>query len=437
MFKNAILIISVLVFSLILIACSPQQPETVTSAAKKTLNFRITWDSFSGRGEAIRRIVDTYNASPTRKVNIQLVGGNENRDETRRQIDENGSTTIFVLPYRYIMSYGDAGILHDLSAEFDSVEALFHDEIWGLGEMAQQLYGVPWLGHSICLLYNANLLREANVDPDTIDSLNGFVSALERIEQYTNASGVGLVGARHNDISWMVNQFIYGFGSNLVDPKSGKVTINNDKSAKAIAFYRDTLGSMAQPGWEEHTGLEVMQAFLNQEIAFEFQGVWGLTDVYKNGRPFEVGIIEPAKIGLKSEVGPLMLSISAAMSSEDILLAYDFMHYLISVDAQTALMLGEYSPEHDQYYPFRVPMRRDLHETLISKDYAIYLPFIEGFANPSIDVPIPEWELVKTEFYEIGLHQIMTGQLEIDTFLTEIERIATQLIDERRYGNGD
>lgn len=437
MIKRIMLFISAITLSLVLVACSPQQSEPEMPSVKKTLNFRITWDSFSGRGEAIQRIVDTYNANPTRKVDILLVGGNENRDEVGRQLNESGSDTIFVLPYRYIMSYGDAGVLLDLNAEFKSKEDLFYDEIWRLGVMEEKLFGIPWLGHSICLLYNVSLLREANIDPETIVDLDSFVHALKSIEQNTNSSGIGLVGARHNDISWMVNQFIYGFGSKLVDSETGQVMINNDKSAEAIAFYRDVLGDLAQPGWEEHTGIDVMHAFLNQVVAFEFQGVWGLTDIYKNGRPFEVGVIEPARIGIKSEVGPLMLSISTAMSAEDALLAYDFLHYLISVEAQTALMLGEYSPEHDQYFPFRVPMRRDLQKTLISKEYATYLPFVEGFANPSIDVPIPEWELVKTEYYEIGLHQIMTRALTIDSFLSEIERIATQFIDERRYGNGD
>jgi multiple sugar transport system substrate-binding protein len=34
-----------------------------------------------------------------------------------------------------------------------------------------------------------------------------------------------------------------------------------------------------------------MNHFRKQEIAFEFQGVWGVTNIQQNGNPFEVGII--------------------------------------------------------------------------------------------------------------------------------------------------
>ena len=436
--------ISVLIcFCFILNACAADTPGSqnastdVPSVAKKTLNFRITWDSYTGRGEAIKRLVDAYNADPESKVNIHLIGGNEDRIETLHLLEQEGDETIFVLPYRYIKSFGHVELLHSLNTEFAPSAPLFYEDIWQLGADSAELYGIPWIGHSICILYNERLLKQANVVPSDIVSLDSFVEALKRVEQNTEASGVGLVGASHNDVSWMVNQFIYGFGSSLVDSTTGKVVINNEKSTEAIMFYRDVLGEYAQPGWEDHTGIDVMTAFLNQEVAFEFQGVWGLTDIYKNGRPFEVGIIVPSTLGLKSEVGPLMLSLPKSMANEDVILAYDFMHYLISEEAQTALMLGEYSPEHDAYYPFRVPMRKDLHDTLIRNDYADYLPFIEGLANPSVDVPIPEWEQVKSEYYEVGLHQVMAGEVTIDSFLETLERIAIKIIDESGDENGD
>lgn len=443
MIKKEYLISVLICFCLILTSCDVRAPESqhaindASSIAKRTLNFRITWDSYTGRGEAIKRLVDTYNADPESKVNIQLIGGNEDRIETLRLIEQEGDDTIFVLPYRYIKAFGHVERLHSLNAEFASNDTLFYEDIWQLGVDSGQLYGIPWIGHSICILYNEQLLKQANVLPSEIVNLSSFVEALKRIEQNTEVSGIGLVGASHNDVSWMVNQFIYSFGSSLVDSTTGKVVINNEKSAEAIRFYRDVLGEYAQTGWEDHTGIDVMNAFLNQEIAFEFQGVWGLTDIYKNGMPFEVGIIVPSTLGLKSEVGPLMLSLPKSMANEDVILAYDFMHYLITEEAQTALMLGEYSPEHDAYYPFRVPMRKDLNDTLIRNDYATYLPFIEGLANSSIDVPIPEWEQVKTEYYETGLHQVMTGEITIDSFLETLERIAIKLIDESGDENGD
>ena len=417
-------------------ACSnvePKPPENDSGDVPKVeLQFRITWDSFSGRGEAIKTLVDHYNQDPKRKANVTLIGGNENRDETEALLAEKDQNTVYVLPYRYIKHYGSTGMLTELNDDMLDYQNLYYEDIWKLNVVNGDVYGVPWIGHSICLLYNKTLLTQAGVNPADIVDLESFAAALEAVEANTSAKGLGLVGAEHNDLSWMVNQFIYGFGSSLVDEDSGSVSVNNDLSRQAITFYKDVLGSHAQDSWQTDTGVEVMKYFLNQEVAFEFQGVWGLTDVYKNGRPFEVGIIVPSDIGIKSEVGPLMLSIPREMSEENQVAAKDFIEYLISSEAQTKIMLGEYSPEHDTYYPFRLPLRVDLFNTLIKENYEAYLPFIEGMKNPSIDVPIPEWESIKTTLYEVGLHRVMMGELEIETFLTELELQAEQLIKESR-----
>ncbi len=393
------------------------------------LQFRITWDSYSGRGEAIKLLVNDYNQSKTRKANIVLVSGNENKGELEWLLSQENQNTVYVLPYRYIKHYGLLGMLEELSEDIRAYEALFYSDIWALNVVNDALYGVPWIGHSICLLYNEKLLAQAGVDPAEIFDLDSFVAALAMVEAHTMASGIGLVGASHNDLSWMVNQFVYGFGSSLVDTATGEITVNNPLTYQAIYFYKNVLGGYAQDGWVNDTGLDVMKLFLNQEVAFEFQGVWGLTDIYKNGRPFEVGIIVPSNLGIKAEVGPLMLSIPKEMSQENKDAAEHFMAYLISEEAQAKIMLGEYSPEHDTYYPFRLPLRVDLLETLIKDNYNVYLPFVEGMKEPSIDVPIAEWEAVKSDIYETGLHRVMKGELEIDVFLQNLENDARKVMN--------
>lgn len=427
-----LLIITLIVMSIYLTACSNIKPSPPESESKSTeipeIQFRMTWDIFSGRGEAVNTLVDDYNKNSARKAQVTLIGGNENSEEIDKLLTEKDQNTVYVLPYRYIKHYGLEGMLGAMGEHMNTYQDLFYDDIWKLNMVNGELYGIPWIGHSICILYNKSLLRQADVDPEDIVDLDSFASALAKVEARTPAKGIGLVGANHNDLSWMVNQFVYGFGSQLVDEKTGAVTINNPLTLQAIRFYKEVLGNHAQDNWQNDTGVEVMKAFLNQEVAFEFQGIWGLTDIYKNGRPFEVGIIVPSDIGIKSEVGPLMLAIPHEMSEENKEAAEDFIKYLISSEAQAKIMLGEYSPEHDTHYPFRLPLRVDLMDTLIKENYADYLPFIEGMKNPSIDVPIAEWKAVKSEFYEVGLHQVMLGELEIELFLEDLELKANQLI---------
>lgn len=434
-FRTAL--IGLLIMSLVLAGCSQTEKnnsiETTMSSTgqvtKEAIPFRITWADYSGRGVAIQKIVDVYNAQSDKPYEIVLQSGNEDIQEIEGLLASEVEAPIFVLPYRFVKYLGEQAKLIKLTEAFKEEASLFYPELWKLGMADGEVYGIPWLGHSICLIYNKGLLKEAGIDPETIVSLDTFVQALNMIEQKTSAKGVGLVGANHNDISWMVNQFVYGFGATLVDETGTNVMVNNEQAKAALEFYKSTLGAYAQPSWLTDTGVEVMDHFRNQEIAFEFQGVWGVADIAKSGSPFDVGVINLEDIGLYSEVGPMMLSVPVTMSSDKQEEAMRFISYLISTSAQESIMNGEYSPEHDAYYPFRVPVRVDLAESQFFKNYPEYLAFIKGFKKPSVDVPVPKWQTIKDDYYAPGLSQYMKSEITVDAFLKMIETEGNKILN--------
>lgn len=427
--KSAAIRILLLAISLGGCAEIPEKSEPV-APPPEVLQFRITWKPYSGRGEVIQRIVDSYNSSGGQRFSVQLAEGDEDFGTTREALASPNGPDIYVLPYRYIRYFGERGEIADLSGDFGNDRTAYYESIWKLGTVEERVYGIPWLGHSMCLIYNQDLLRKAGIDGKAITDMDSLLDAMAAVEARTTAKGIGLVGANHNDVSWMVNQFISGYGSPLVDASGRKVAVNNEKARAALSFYRDVLGGHAQPGWQNHTGVEVMEAFRNQEVAFEFQGIWGVTDIWKNGREFSVGVISPETVGLHSEVGPMMLALPARISPEKRAGAVDFIRYLISAEAQARIMDGEYSPEHDAYYPFRVPVRKDLTEALVFQKYPEFVPFLKGFENPSVDVPVPGWQLVKEQYYAPGLHEVMTGTLSIDDFLKRIETEGNRILAE-------
>ena len=410
---------------------SSSADEKVAAPASSPVNFRITWTEYSGRGEAIGAIVDAYNGQNTGGSTIAMLGGDEDINAIQSLMETNPGT-VFVLPYRYVKYLGKAGLLADLTSSFQDSKALFYPEIWNLGTVDGASYGIPWLGHSMCLLYNKSLLSKAGVVPDSINSMQALLDAIEAVEQKTDAQGIGLVGADSNDVSWMVNQFIYGFGSSLISADGKAVAMNTGSAKDALLYYRDVLGMHAQPTWKNDTGVEVMACFRKQEIAFEIQGIWGVTDIQKNGDPFDVGVISMKDVGLCSEVGPMMLSLPTAMSAAMKQDALQFLHYMISEPAQEKIMDGEYSPEHDTCYPFRTPIRIDMADDTNIKNNPGYVKFIEGFQNPSIDVPVPAWETIKTEVYQPGLHRFMLGEITADDLLNKLETEGNKILGEQK-----
>lgn len=409
------------------------QPTTEITEPNKVLNFRITWKSYSGRGEAIKKIVESYNTLRQTPYQVTVMDGDEDLNtieillsagsntDTSTDTDLSNTVDIYMLPYRYVQYLGGDNKLDDLTEDFMAEKNNFYETIWKLGVVEEKVCGIPWLGHTMGLIYNKNLLDKAGVDPSQIDNMDTLVVACEQIEAATDAKGIGLVGAEHNDVSWMVNQFIYGFGGSLVSEDGSTVTINSEQSKEALEFYKNILGNHAQESWKTDTGVEVMDAFRNQAIAFEIQGLWGITDIWKSGNPFETGVISLDSIGLYPEVGPMMLALPSNLDQQKRAAAINFIHYLISAQAQEQIMDGEYSPEHDAYYPFRLPVRTDSANSTFFDEYPEFTEFLTGFGKPSIDVPVPLWQKIKDEYYAPGLHQVMEDQISIEDFLKNIE----------------
>ena len=59
-----------------------------------------------------------------------------------------------------------------------------------------------------------------------------------------------------------------------------------------------------------------------------------------------------------------------------------------------------------------------------------YVPFIAGFENPSIDVPVPKWQTIKDEYYAPGLHKVMKGEMSVSDFLKTIQVKGDEILAE-------
>ena len=59
---------------------SQLQPTSETGKPEQTLNFRITWKTYSGRGEAIKKIVEEYNEQGQIPYQVTVTDGDEDFD---------------------------------------------------------------------------------------------------------------------------------------------------------------------------------------------------------------------------------------------------------------------------------------------------------------------------------------------------------------------
>ncbi|MCK5129368.1 MAG: extracellular solute-binding protein [Clostridiales bacterium] len=367
-------------------------------------------------------IVEGFNNSQD-NIHVTMLGGSEDKDEYLQALSSD-TVDVYVMPYRFIRNSSISTELYPLTDYFSNEADKYYETIIELVETKKGIMGVPWIGHSMGIVFNKELVNQAEIDPYKWKTTQDLLEACMAVDTMTESKGLGLVGADHHDVTWMLSQFIYTYGGRLMEldenGEMNKVAINSKESIEAIDFYIKKLGKFAQDGWEDDTGLEVMELFASEEIAFEIQGPWAISDIWKRGYPFEIGTISLSQIGMYSEVGPLMLTVSkdSLMIDE----AKEFISYLIDEDTLEKIMDGEYDPKHEEYYPFRVPLKKNMENSQFFKQYPEFLVFIEGYKKPSINTPSEEWAEKRKQLYSYYIHEAIIGNITIEEALELIEK---------------
>lgn len=128
--KHFLFLLVLTFLAVALLACKETGGSTTESSTAQTdaasqLSFRITWTDYSGRGQAIQKIVDSYNAISADDKDVVMIGGDENQT-TIEQMLASSPETVFVLPYRYVQYFGYRGELMDLTDSFTEEKSLFY-----------------------------------------------------------------------------------------------------------------------------------------------------------------------------------------------------------------------------------------------------------------------------------------------------------------------
>jgi hypothetical protein len=77
-----------------------------------------------------------------------------------------------------------------------------------------------------------------------------------------------------------------------------------------------------------------------------------------------------------------------------------------------------------------VPLRKELDTLAFFEKRPEFLPFVHGFAWPSIEVPIPEWVRIRNEVYVSELNRAILGRTTPEEALASVEREGNRILSE-------
>jgi ABC-type glycerol-3-phosphate transport system substrate-binding protein len=218
--------------------------------------------------------------------------------------------------------------------------------------------------------------------------------------------------------------FMYQGGAALVNTTGPRprVALNSPEGKQALEYYMKLIKECAPPDSGNKAGGDVMTDFRNQVVAMELQGPWGVTDIWKT-QPFKVNAaqVPTGPAGRFADIGLEYLTIPTGVEQAKRAAAVRVIKFLVSQKGQEMLMKGELG-EDGKYYPFRIPIRKDMATTKYFIDNPVFQPFIDGFEFPSISAPVEAWYQVQQEVYKSELNKVVVGSRTIDAALREIER---------------
>jgi ABC-type glycerol-3-phosphate transport system substrate-binding protein len=438
--KRVISLILAMIMAIALVGCGSKSETSNQQSEGKgkepiEIKMQIVWAEDSGRGMAIREILDEFEKENP-NIKVKLLGGSQEEQKLLTMILSGEAPEVIQVPYRYVQALGGEGAFTDLTENFAANKEFFYEQLWNLAVVDDRLYGYPWMGHTIQLVYNKTLFEEAGITapPQTWEELYEYAKKLTvdkdgdgKIDQY----GIGLVGKQHHDITWLFNMFVNQAGAKIVTEENGqyKVGLNSPEGKKALEFYIKLIRECAPPDSGNKAGGDIMADFRNQVVAMEFQGPWGITDIWKNGNPFEVSAapVPEGPNGRAADIGPYMLTVPVGVEGEKLEASLKLIEFLGSKKGQEMLMKGE-KAEDGNYYPFRVPIRKDMADTEYFKEHPEFLVFIEGLEYPSISTPIKEWVKVEEQVYRSELNKAVIGETSVEEALKNIEKLGNEIL---------
>lgn len=296
------------------------------------------WDTSDATNEAPvykELIADFTKKYPNVKINYQSVpfGEAQNKFKTAAAA-KSGAPDILRAEVAWVPEFASLGYLYKLDGtvltkDMDDFLAAPKGSVNYNGGT----YGVPQVTDTLGLMYNKKMLADAGVQPPkTWDEMKTAAAA---IKTKTGKDGVYL-----NPSGYYLMPFLYGEGSDLLDAKAKKITVNNAEAVAGATKAQELLGS---PGFTKAPATEfykaMMSAFTSGETAMIIQGPWESANVSKSptfGGAENLGIA-PIPGGSKkagAPVGGHDYVVYSGMSNDKAKAATAFIQFMTSTETQ-------------------------------------------------------------------------------------------------------
>jgi multiple sugar transport system substrate-binding protein len=370
------------------------------------------------------------------EMNIQIEYAepyNEYRNSILDRLSNGDSVDIISIDQIWLGEFAEKGLIRNLTADFEQ---------WGrMGDLYEAnldgsvynntLYGL-WLWTDVRgMWYWKDMLQEAGVDPESLKTWDGYISAAVRLNDFFGdrvTQGVHLRNAPHEPDMWY--PYLWMLGGEILELREGHPTkgvywfpsYNSSEGIRAMDFLKRQVDAGIEP---QETQLE--KAFTNKNFSVMLAGSWVPGEFPKESWPTleqQIGFIPMFPVPNQTIQTSTMMGgweVAIPSTSQNSELAWE----LITIMAQPEI-LGPFI----QQYGY-LPTQRTLGEGPSSEPLKESVPYFEemvsmipyGRSRPNI----PEYPQI-AEHVTQAIQQVYNGSaLPEDALNTAASRSADSL----------
>jgi multiple sugar transport system substrate-binding protein len=405
--------------SFILVPSNQSSTSSLVDKTNVTLRGLFTNLGDPGRwNQLLQPALDELNRRhPDMNIELEYTDSlyNETRDIILDSLSNGDSVDIVSVGDLWLGEFAEKGLLKNLTADFEQwgrIGDLYEANLDG-SVYNNTIYAL-WLWTDIRgMWYWKDMLQEAGVDPESLKTWDGYISAAVKLDDFFGdriIQGVHLVGASHDLDLWY--PYLWMLGGEIVELREGHPTkgvywfpsYNSSEGVRAMEFLKRQIDADIQP--QDRPYLDI--AFINRNFSVMLGGSWMPGEFPRESWPTleqEVGFIPMfpvpnQTIQTSTMMGGYELAIPSTSQNSD--LAWE----LITITAEPEI-LGPFLQEYGY-----LPTQKTLGEGPASEPLKQSVPYFEemvsmipyGRSRPSL----PEYPDIAEHIHQ-AIQQVYNG----------------------------
>lgn len=244
------------------------------------------WDMLM---ENATKILNDRHPDKTIKIDYRVLPYSDTRTQILTAMAGKTPIDLISLDQIWLGEFAEGGFLSDLTynTQIWNKSSDWYIQNWKGGLYNDQVKGI-WAWTDVrALWYWKDLLDKAEINPEQLETWNGYISASKKLNQFLQKDRIQamhLVGANHSPDMWY--PYLWMIGGEILEKRDGHPTkqnywypiYNSDLGIKALHFLKDQVEAGIKPQINHFWG----QEFGDKKFAVMLEGSWLLGQFAKN-----------------------------------------------------------------------------------------------------------------------------------------------------------